>query len=62
MLGVEWSVQQRRRRLLEPKWDEVVVELKGSEVEKCRGSMTETRKTCKAFTRGRIKEHFSQNE
>ena len=32
---MEWSMQKRRRRLLEPKWDEVVVELKGSDVEKC---------------------------
>jgi hypothetical protein len=62
MLGMEWSMQERRRRLFEMKWDEVVVELKGSVVEKCRDSTTETRNTHKAFTRGRINEKFSQNE
>jgi hypothetical protein len=30
---MERSIQERRRRLLELKWDEVVVELKGSDVE-----------------------------
>jgi hypothetical protein len=34
MFGTEWSMQERRRRLLEPKRDEVIVELKGSDVEK----------------------------
>jgi hypothetical protein len=34
MLGMERSMQERGRRLSEPKWDEVVVELKGSGVEK----------------------------
>ena len=62
MFGTEWSMQERRRRLLEPKRDEVVVELKGSDVENCWGSMIETRNTHKVFTRGRIKKQFSQNE
>ena len=37
------------------------MKLKGSDVEKCRGSMAETRNTDKTFTRGEIKEQFLQN-
>jgi len=35
MFGMVRPMQERRRRLLEPKRDEVVVELKGNDVDNC---------------------------